>query len=41
MNHELLNKKLDKFLKKTSGKELMKEFEKLGYKFIKMKQIKR
>lgn len=41
MNIELLNNKLDQYLNKTSGKDLMKEFKNLGYKFKKIKKAKR
>jgi hypothetical protein len=34
MNYELLNKKLDQYLAKTSTLEVMQEFESLGYSFM-------
>lgn len=37
MNIELLNKKMDKYFKEVTAKQLMQEFKKLGYTFIKIK----
>ncbi len=39
MNYELLKRKMDKFFKETSAKDLVGRYESLGYRFVETKFI--